>query len=104
MVALLYMFRSALNIYSSKEYIYIMDDALSFIFLFFFFGYDGCFFIIQLICLHVPWIYMFRGALNIFFEGIYLCYGFMDVLSMLWMIYIYLRYVFFEVNSNCAKC
>ena len=38
---------------------------------------------------------MFRGALNIFFEGIYLCYGFMDVLSMLWMIYIYLRYVFF---------
>ena len=51
MVALLYMFRSALNIYSSKECIYIMDDALSF---FFFFGYDGCFFIIQLICLHVP--------------------------------------------------
>ena len=34
MVALLYMFRSALNIYSSKEYIYIMDDALSFIYLF----------------------------------------------------------------------
>ena len=35
MVALLYMFRSALNIYSSKEYIYIMDDALSFFFFFF---------------------------------------------------------------------
>ena len=38
MVALLYMFRSALNIYSSKEYIYIMDDALSFIYFFFFLG------------------------------------------------------------------
>ena len=38
MVALLYMFRSALNIYSSKEYIYIMDDALSFFFFFFFLG------------------------------------------------------------------
>ena len=56
MVALLYMFRSALNIYSSKEYIYIMDDALSFFFFFFwvrwmFFHYST---------------YMFTCALNIY--------------------------------------
>ena len=57
MVALLYMFRSALNIYSSKEYIYIMDDALSFFFFFFFW--------VRWMFFHYS-TYMFTCALNIY--------------------------------------
>ena len=83
------MFAGALNICSSKEYIYVMDDALS-IYIYIFFN-DGCFFVIQIICLQVPWIYMFTGAFNIFFEEYIYA---MDVISMLQMIYIYPRKVF----------
>ena len=78
----LYMFTGALNVYSSKEYIHVVNDALSI-----FFGMMDVFFVFQIICLQVPSIYMFTGALNIFIEGIYLCYG--------WFIFI--QYMYFLV-------
>ena len=54
------------------------------------FWYDGW--------LYLYLVYMFTGALNIFLEGIYLC---LDVLSMLWMVYLYPRYKYFlEVNKK----
>ena len=84
MVALLYMFRSALNIYSSKEYIYIMDDALSFIYFYLFLGTMDVislfnlyvYMCLEYICLEVHWIYSLKEYIYVMDLWMYyLCYG-----------------------------